>query len=57
MTSSWGTSWATSWGNSWGMLESVLYYIKVGTYTPVNFYIGDTQVSRIYLGEALVYSS
>lgn len=39
------------------IISAVLNYIRMGTTTPVKFYIGTLEVSKIYVGTALVYSS
>jgi hypothetical protein len=43
--------------NQLTIIASVLNYIRMGTSTPLKFYIGNIQVSKIYVGTALVYSS
>jgi hypothetical protein len=44
-------------GIHYSIVSAVLNYIKMGNTTPVTFYIGTLQVSKIYVGTALVYSS
>lgn len=44
-------------GIHYSIISAVLNYIRMGTTTPVKFYIGTLEVSKIYVGTALVYSS